>query len=186
MKRDDLIFRYLSDLMTEAEKIEFEKELSKSGELKDELKKEENLLESINSCADIKSDSAYFQNLLPRVREKLEKKKRIKLAAKFAYLIPVSAALILILLNTGKFLNETPKTAGAEISAEIKSSDTTDAQYLMKKFNIASVKEIPEFSKNEGISFEVGVSDIAAKEAIKEVAKKRFSVSINDYLLAIR
>ena len=94
---EDKILRYLSELMTEDERAEFEKEISVSSALKEEF-------DSINqTLADLKFpeadiDERYFVGLLPNVRSKLHRLTEPSFLKKIYYLVPTFATAIVGLM----------------------------------------------------------------------------------------
>jgi hypothetical protein len=53
-------------------------------------------------------------------------------------------------------------------------------------YKLVSDLEPFEMVKKESISFEVGISEVANKECIKELIKNRFTNQFEDYLLALK
>lgn len=98
MKKDDeRILKYLSELMDAKERILFEEELAASQELKSDFESLKNRLEYLNLSKSLDADERYFANLLPRVRERLDKRKKI-LSWRSAYFITPSMAVVAVLL----------------------------------------------------------------------------------------
>lgn len=190
MKRDDMILKYLADLMTETEKNDFEKELSLSEELRKDLAKQKDLLGSLNGLADVKEDSPYFQNLLPNVRAKLEKRKRTVWVSRFAYLIPTATAVILIVMNIGRFSPDNSLQNKEVNKSETASKSNLDATALTKltnEYNVKSDIELAGTKKGNNISFEVGIGYLSGsnEESIKELANyQRTMQNIDENILA--
>lgn len=185
MKRNDDILKYLSDFMSESEKQDFEKELSLSEDLRNRLDEQKAMLEGINSLADIKEESPYFQNLLPRVRGRMEKKKSAVWVPRWAYLLASSAAVILIVINIGKF---SPVDQPAKNETKIDSNTTAKSEVaeIYINYDMLPGSEAYENHENSAKSFEVGVEDIKNKESIKEIMKSRMVYPVEDYLLALK
>jgi hypothetical protein len=95
-KNDERILKYLSDLMDEGERLDFEKELASSDELKSGLDSVSNQLDEVSYPKAIEADERYFANLLPRVRERLDKKKKL-ISWKSVYYLTSTAAAVVIL-----------------------------------------------------------------------------------------
>jgi hypothetical protein len=186
MKSNDEILKYLSDLMTEKEKSAFEIKLASSEELQNELAKHKNILGSFNLPDESEDGSFYFQNILPRVRAKIEKRKGRQWVPRFAYLIPTVTAVILILLNTGKFTDEKapePKTSNTD---NVQVTNIDNESILADQRIITDMKTYG-IGKKESISFEVGLSSITNKENIKEIANEQLKIPyMEDYLLALK
>jgi hypothetical protein len=95
-KNEERILKFLSELMSENERLDFEKELANSDELKSDLASIKNPLEEACLPKTIEVDERYFANLLPRVRKRLEKKSKI-ISWKSAYYFTPTAAAVVIL-----------------------------------------------------------------------------------------
>lgn len=94
MKNKDTILKYLSELMTESERIKFEERLKNDPELKSEFEKIQNSLNVFSRNSEIEDDSNYFVNLVPKAREKMQSKKR----KKSLVLVPAFSLAISILI----------------------------------------------------------------------------------------
>ena len=100
MKNKDEILKYLSGLMSDSEQINFEKKIKQSDELMEELKLSQAGLERIDELKNIELDMRYFGSILPRVREKLDSKKREpfpKIAYSLSFVVTV---LLVIMINS--------------------------------------------------------------------------------------
>ncbi|MGE5354256.1 MAG: hypothetical protein ACM3P0_19375 [Acidobacteriota bacterium] len=95
MKTNDEILKYLAGLLSEEEKRAFELEVEKSPLLKKELEKKASVLSGIKALGQTETGSHYFENLLPKVRRKLEarKGKAFRFYPRLAYVIPVLAVI---------------------------------------------------------------------------------------------
>lgn len=191
MKRNDEILKYLSDLMNDKEKAEFEKEVSLSDDLRMEVENYKSILGQLKLNADIKEDSPYFQNLLPRVREKLGKGKIKRLMPRAAYLVPTLTAVALIIINIGKFTPEkTQVKNNSNInnivqSTEIKTAEKGELQELNSDYSVLANLEYIDAAKSEPISFEVGLKGNASQETIQKLADRSFVIPyMEDYFLA--
>lgn len=92
------ILLYLDGRLSRREKTEFENQLKNSSELQEEfenIRKKFSLLKDLNN---IEFDDSYFINMVPNVRERLEKKNRIFLIPRFAFpaIGVILVALILV------------------------------------------------------------------------------------------
>ena len=89
------ILRYLSELMDEKEKSEFEKELQADSSLTDEFNQIKSKLENL-SPANIDVDERYFSSLIPKVRSRIEKPARTKLLPRLAFGLPTLVVMIIV------------------------------------------------------------------------------------------
>ena len=92
MKNDERIIKYLDGELTEQEKGLFEKDLSRFETLQNELNAYKKVLTEFNEQKLFDTESTYFTNLVPSIREKLEQRKTINAFRKLGF----AAALILI------------------------------------------------------------------------------------------
>ena len=186
MKRNDEILRYLSDLMSGGEKEKFESELSSSEELRAEFELLKSRLEGLKNVSEISSDSPYFQNLLPRVRTRIEKKKKLKWIPRLAYIVPTATAVILLAINTGKFLPDGNQMPADTNKSASKTDVKTENNGYYPNYNFSTNWEYAESVKGSSVNFEVGISEVSNKESLKDIAKERFAYPVEDYLVALR
>jgi len=97
-KNEDMILKYLSDVMNEKEKAEFENKLKSSNELKQEYESILSLLNQFKEFEKAQVDERYFDSLLPRVNEKIYAKKRFTVIRKLSYVLPAIIIFILVLI----------------------------------------------------------------------------------------
>lgn len=95
-KINDEILKYLSDMMDDREKREFENKLNTSAELKKQLDEAEQMLNNLSAVNDTAVNEQYFTNLLPRARMKMEKKKKIGIVKKISFAVPVLASAVML------------------------------------------------------------------------------------------
>lgn len=99
MKNKDIILKYLSDMLSDEEKSQFELRLKSDISLKEDYHKIIAKLNLLNEQNQIEDDSNYFSTIIPRVREKVESKfesKIFKIAPGIAFGI---VALLIFLLQ---------------------------------------------------------------------------------------
>ncbi|KAF0139463.1 MAG: hypothetical protein FD122_3230 [Stygiobacter sp.] len=89
------ILRYLSELMDDREKIEFEKELETNSALADELSQQKTILENL-SIENIEADERYFGSLIPKVRSRIEKPAKAKLITRLAFGLPTLVVVVIV------------------------------------------------------------------------------------------
>lgn len=126
MKNRETILKYLSDLMDENEKKQFEERLHTDNELKNELEKIQKSINELGELDGPEIDSAYFNNLIPKFRAKLESNKRKKTIVLVPAVAFVATVLIIYFLQIpiserNKFeLNISPE----ELTAIVSESDS--------------------------------------------------------------
>lgn len=95
-KINDEILKYLSEMMDDRERREFENKLNTSAELKKQLDEAEQMLNNLTAVNDTAVNEQYFANLLPRARMKMEKKKKIGIVRKISLAVPVLASAVIL------------------------------------------------------------------------------------------
>lgn len=95
-KINDEILKYLSEMMSDTERREFENKLNTSAELKKQLDEAEQMLNNLTAVNDTAVNEQYFANLLPRARMKMEKKKKIGIVKKISLAVPVLASAVIL------------------------------------------------------------------------------------------
>ena len=96
-KINEKVLKYLSGMMTEKEIEKFEEEIRLDNTLSNELEGFKGKLKEISLPADIQLDERYFISMLPRMKEKLDSKKRNSLSKRISYAIPVMIIIIAII-----------------------------------------------------------------------------------------
>ena len=99
MKIDKRIIKYLEGELPEDEKTLFEKDLFRSETLRNELADYKKVLTMFDDQKLFDTESTYFTNLVPSIREKLEQRKTINPFRKIGY-----AAGFLLLFVAGYFI----------------------------------------------------------------------------------
>lgn len=110
MKVDDKIILYLDNQLSEKEKVEFEHELENNEELKSQLIEYKKFLSSFAELNSVEVDERYFSENVPKLREKLDKKKKLALIPRFSIALSTIVAIFLIfmfVLNNNKTTNVT-------------------------------------------------------------------------------
>lgn len=130
----DTILKYLSGQMEPEEKMNFQEKLKKDADLKAEYERLSAKLEQLSSNANIDLDSAYFNNLVPKVHIKLNSAKSkgfIRFAPAFSFGIVVLLIFLLQLPNMNE--NSFPGseiTEGDFASIILETDDSTLSDYL--------------------------------------------------------
>lgn len=147
---DDRVIKYLSGLMDPDDKSNFEEKLSNDPSLKEELEKINSVLANINSIKDIELNETYFNNLLPRVRNKLTGYKRRKLLKEYALVVPAVIIILFtsytIFMDLKSEIDHTTSIAG-EVVKNI--NDDELANNLLNDYSFESV--IPYQSNNNNL-----------------------------------
>ena len=99
MNKNEKIIKYLEGELNSEDKVQFEKELSQSKELQKELTDYKKVFSKIDEQKSIEHDSIYFVNLLPSIKDKLNKNSTAKPSRKFAY-----ALTFILILTAGYFI----------------------------------------------------------------------------------
>lgn len=98
MKISDEILKYHSGLMTEEEMKLLEKKISDLPNMREEFNKTKELIERLKDYSNIETDESYFTNLLPRVRERIDKRKGQVAIGRVAYALSISVFVAFTLI----------------------------------------------------------------------------------------
>jgi len=113
---NERIFKYLSDLMTENERNSFENELINDVKLSQEFLFYSEKLDNMK-LDNVELESSYFNNLLPKVRNSLDKPVKNKTLTRLAFGLPTMAVVLfagIIFIKSGVTTNN-----GTDIINEI-------------------------------------------------------------------
>ena len=130
-KINDEIIKYLSGMLDENEKALFKNKLDSSAELQEQLASAEQYLNDLNT-KDIPADEKYFVNLVPRVRQRIEKEKKYFVWKRLYYLAPaLTVALIVMIFYPRTTVNvQNSYKDLAEIVANNISDDDVNSKYF--------------------------------------------------------
>jgi hypothetical protein len=133
MKNKDTIMKYLSELMTESERTQFEKRLKNDPELKSEFEKVQSNLSMLVKNSEIEDESNYFVNLVPKVRERMQAKQRKKSAVLVPALAFAISILIIFFLQFPAINNQSGfdiTVSNEELSVIVSDADSLNANEL--------------------------------------------------------
>jgi hypothetical protein len=133
MKNKDTIMKYLSELMTESERTQFEKRLKNDPELKSEFEKVQSTLSMLVKNSEIEDESNYFVNLVPKVRERMQAKQRKKSAVLVPALAFAISILIIFFLQFPAINNQSGfdiTVSNEELSVIVSDADSLNANEL--------------------------------------------------------
>lgn len=107
-KNEELMLKYLADLMSEKEKADFEKLLETSEQLKESFQNIQKALKEFSEIRDFKTDERYFSSLLPKIYKRIEKNRNYDFVKKISYVIPaiLTAVFIIISLPSSEKFND--------------------------------------------------------------------------------
>jgi hypothetical protein len=145
------IILYLDGQMSPEEKISFEKEISGSQILRDELKTVMEFKSGINGLKNIVSDDDYFVQMIPKFRNKLGQKKKFSFMPGIAYSATTATAVILIMLFV---TNKSVKNQGPPVQNAIVNHQYTNAELQQETSSLSDQYGFVNMSREE-----VAVSD---------------------------
>lgn len=123
MNNQERILRYLSDQMSPVDKERFESELERSAEFSEQFNRVKEVFEDVKYSKDTEINEAYFDNLIPNVRSRLDLESNPRY--KFTFKRGLALGFVMILLA---FLvlrtNDTNITNGSLTS--VSESDLSD------------------------------------------------------------
>lgn len=118
MKNKDIILKYLSDIMSDEEKSQFEIRLKKDSSLNEDYQKIIAQLNLLNEQNQIEDDSNYFSTVIPRVRQKVESKSENKIL-KLAPVVSFGIVAVLVFLLQLPKINQNNFSEFNNVSADI-------------------------------------------------------------------
>lgn len=186
MMNEDTILKYLSDLMEESEKIQFENKLKDDSILQENVNRIKSTLETLAAGSNPKVDTSYFVNLVPNIRQKIESRES-KFSLRFIPAISFIAAVIIGIFLQIPQMNDN-SDANFYISENDLPSILTDAdEDLFDEFlEISLVKQYDfyndESSNNflntyldDAILLEIGYEDVNG------IGDYSYTETFNDY-----
>lgn len=135
MNNKDTILKYLSDLMDDKEKREFEDELKNNSVLKEEYDKYSRGISNFVEDTQVEEDSAYFNNLVPKIKAKLDKKKKSRTYI-FAPVLSFGIAVLMLLLlsfPSNKNYSSIDDYADLDISEALAGTDNEELEDLFER-----------------------------------------------------
>lgn len=157
---DEIILKYLSDLLDENERSNFESELEKNSVLKNRFEAVSKNLEDIKQLTPKDSDSGYFANLLPKVRERMDTRSGKMISGSVQKALGFGLAVVLIMIIV---------------------LQNGDESY---DFNLESVTSLLESTNSAELNefIEIRYSDIELYFLISEIDLENYSNAINEQL----
>lgn len=129
---DERILKYISGGLTQEDQIMFEEELKESDQLKTDYDNIKLQLDDLSKGKEFETNEIYFTNLLPRVYQRIDKKKKFRKFRSIYYLVPTISAVVvlfLFLLHTKTNYNTGYKDLANEVVNNISDQDVSD-KYL--------------------------------------------------------
>jgi hypothetical protein len=126
------ILKYISGQLTQEELIIFEEELKKSDQLKTDYDNIKLQLNDLSIKKEFETNEIYFTNLLPRVYQRIDKKKKFWKFGGIYYLVPTASAVVvlfLFLLNTKTNYDTGYKDLANEVVNNLSDQEVSD-KYL--------------------------------------------------------
>lgn len=118
MKNKDIILKYLSDIMSDEEKSQFEIRLENDSSLNEDYQKIIAQLNLLNEQNQIEDDSNYFSTVIPRVRQKVESKSENKIL-KLAPVVSFGIVAVLVFLLQLPKINQNNFSEFNNVSTDI-------------------------------------------------------------------
>ncbi len=139
-KIDEDILKYLSGLMNNGEITDFDNKLAVDSSFKERYNQIKEKAGEFSSVREIELNEAYFNNLLPRVHEKLMKRKKVKLIREYALILPTVITVLLVIIMSILDRNgeiDLPKSLASEVVNNIDDDELADN--LIKDYSFESV-----------------------------------------------
>lgn len=105
-KIDEIILKYFAGLMNSVERDRFESDLKHDSKLKKRFIELENRLNDLRLVKESKINDPYFDNLVPKIRERISSKKQYSIFNKYRLVIPMAAAVLILFMLMPVYNNE--------------------------------------------------------------------------------
>ncbi|MEW6507107.1 MAG: hypothetical protein AB1432_05095 [Bacteroidota bacterium] len=138
-KMDEEILKYLSEHLSDDEKADFEKRLISFPLLQERLNLVKERIAEFSTVREIKLNETYFNNLLPKLHERLARNRKVKIIREYALILPT---IIVVLFITFYSIfnrngdNDILKSLSTEVINNI--DDDEFAENLIKDYSIES------------------------------------------------
>lgn len=136
---DEEILKYLSEHLSDDEKADFEKRLISFPLLQERLNLVKERIAEFSTVREIKLNETYFNNLLPKLHERLARNRKVKIIREYALILPT---IIVVLFITFYSIfnrngdNDILKSLSTEVINNI--DDDEFAENLIKDYSIES------------------------------------------------
>jgi len=190
MKNNDTILKYLLHDLTPDDKNDFEKLLEDSNDLKIELEETRKLLNNIDNLKSIQLDDSYFNNLIPKVHEKMNQKNSFttSLNFKLAFSAVFSIFIIFVMFSYQgssktkySFDNLLQDVAINEITTDYEINSLLDENVLVNYEYVSNVEEnnfieelnVNSFSQEDEYNTLKELSNNDVEEIYKQILNKK-------------
>jgi hypothetical protein len=138
-KMDEEILKYLSEHLSDNEKADFEKRLISFPSLKERLNLVKERISEFSSVREFKLNDTYFNNLIPKLHERLARNRKVKIIREYALILPTVIVVLFItfysLFNRNGD-NDILKSLSTEVINNI--DDDEFAENLIRDYSIDS------------------------------------------------
>ncbi len=135
MKTDKRVIKYIDGSLPEGEKEAFEKLLAESPELKVELKRVQNIIGELKKAGSPEVDETYFNQIVPRFRERLEKDKNKSFIPGLAVGAATVVAAIIVFLVMYNPIYNIPVSNSADTTFAAQLSDQ-DVYNVLQSYSL--------------------------------------------------
>jgi hypothetical protein len=204
MKNDERIIKYLEGELQEEEKALFEKDLSDSEVLRNELAAYKKVITAFDEQKSFDTESTYFINLVPAIRKKLEQRETInpfrKLGFAVAFILIFIAGYFIfqpLFLSSSENILTIEELADSMTDSELdemidylsEENDTElfdDDLYNFEKDDLENIINASTYETKLAIISDFGINNFSAdiletekEEIYNELINKNFSSEVN-------
>jgi hypothetical protein len=189
MKTEERIIKYLDNQLSGEERINFEKELESSEELKEDFRKYFNIEKNINDLKSVKLNPEYVDSILPQFQNRIHSRKKESIRKSLAYAFGVMLMFLIGIAVLRIFFNNQKNPNDLEEFTQ--SLNENQKVELLENLNCGEelYKLIPEneladlIGKDLQINNEVAKAyDIGYNEIIDGLSQKEAEVIYNEIL----
>lgn len=140
MKTSDKIILYLDGQMNAEENAAFEKELNSSQQLRDELRLLTNFNSGIKELKNVPVEEDYFVQMIPKFRDRFERKKKFRLFPGITYSITTATAVFIVMFFIMNKSTKNDNVAVQNNAAKIVNIEPfQDAAALSEQFDLVGM-----------------------------------------------
>jgi hypothetical protein len=133
MKNEEMIIKYLDNQLPDDERINFEKELASSEELREEFQKYLTIKEDINDLKSAKLNPEYVDSILPQLHSRIHSGKRESIRKSLAFAFGVMLMFIIGIAVLRIFFNNQKNPNDLEVFTQ--SLNENQKVELLEKLN---------------------------------------------------
>ncbi len=153
MSNRDRILEYLSDVMAAGERERFDEELKSSGELRREFDMIKRTLKNVGYSSDTEVDINYFNNLIPRMRNRLNRKSKSAFSRNHKHAMALGIIVVivsLVIFAPGNLIDSynLPSSDQLAFAEDSVLNNYLDNSYYSNQMNTGNAEDLEGFDES--------------------------------------